>query len=704
MNAHSRSRSGPPPRARLALLAALGLAVLLNAWMTVPADAQDDDVILEATYDWERAILADDLVFGANTGCQETPPDRFNATAFSFAERATEQGCGHANFSFFPPEGVSTFTIAFTANRSIQAAAGQIGFQPVAPQNIYLAEGRDLNITNEFAYFDSTSGTKPYQRFTIELKPREPWVNQTIYWYFEDRGQGTSLLPTSTIAFSAHVYDPVLAIEGIPLPPGRVLEQHVAETNTTRTITTNASIEIPELLESPLDSARVRIQLLTPDALVGITSPRGIPLNVASIGEEAAGLQRTRILDDDILRNIGPGTYTFTFQRTETLPPPAAPPAPATIYPLVYLLSLLPIPTAAYAYSQVWRVRRASEGGFGRAGGLYIGAAALTLGYLGLLAFLYFSGVLAGVATLPVAGIDPFVFAGFILLAIGFIALGALVARAVLRAMQRDLDERRRIQRELERSNQELEHFAYVASHDLQEPLRTISGFSQLLHKRYGDELDERAVRYITRTVEGTDRMSRLINDLLEYSRVDSRGRPMEPTDLNKLLDEVKQDLETMIQDSGAKVSADHLPTVMADRTQVAQVLSNLVRNAIKYRHEDRSPEVHVSSSQEDGSWVVSVRDNGMGIPEDQQERAFVIFQRLVPRETDDTGTGLGLAISRKIVERHGGRIWVESDGSTGSTFHFTLPRDPSTNGAITGPKAKAKRRGRRQRGNRAVT
>ncbi len=250
-------------------------------------------------------------------------------------------------------------------------------------------------------------------------------------------------------------------------------------------------------------------------------------------------------------------------------------------------------------------------------------------------------------------------------------------------------DELARRSQALSRSNAELEQFAYVVSHDLQQPLGMISSYLELLGDAAGGELDDEARDYFERAVRGAERMQEMVDAVLGYARVDSRGRDFGAIDLNQVVDEVIRDFDATVEATKAAVTRDELPSVIGDGAQLYQLLHNLIGNALKFVA-DRSPRIHVGIDDDGASWLISLRDNGIGIETDARERVFVMFQRL--HTVDEyPGTGIGLAICKRIVERHGGRIWVESRPHQGSTFTFTLPKrrggeDEATDSAASIP------------------
>ncbi|MGB7519427.1 MAG: ATP-binding protein [Spirulinaceae cyanobacterium] len=245
--------------------------------------------------------------------------------------------------------------------------------------------------------------------------------------------------------------------------------------------------------------------------------------------------------------------------------------------------------------------------------------------------------------------------------------------------LQAEITERRQAEENLRqsnnnlaRSNQELEQFAYIASHDLQEPLRAVASYAQLLDKRYKDKLDERAEKYIVNIVDGGTRMQQLVNDLLNYSRVGTKGASFQPVATENIVQEVLSNLKVAIAETKAKITYDTLPTITGDKTQLVQLFQNLISNALKFRG-NKPPDIHVFATKESQAWHFCIRDHGIGIESQYAERIFLIFQRLHSR-SKYPGTGIGLAICKKIVERHKGKIWLDSKLGEGSAFYFSFP------------------------------
>lgn len=253
---------------------------------------------------------------------------------------------------------------------------------------------------------------------------------------------------------------------------------------------------------------------------------------------------------------------------------------------------------------------------------------------------------------------------------------GLFVAASLINISERirNTEELRRTTAELRRSNAELEQFAYVASHDLQEPLRAIEGCAQLLRERYLDKLGSLGEKLITHTIDGVVRMQALIDDLLTFSRLETRDNLLEHTDCAAVLEIVLTNLSATKQKAEAEITHDALPNILADKSQLIQLFQNLISNALKFCG-DRNPRIHIAAVRKRDGWLFSVSDNGIGIEPRYFERIFHVFQRLHTRR-EYPGTGIGLAVCKKIVQRHGGQIWVESEPGKGSIFYFNIPKN----------------------------
>jgi light-regulated signal transduction histidine kinase (bacteriophytochrome) len=299
----------------------------------------------------------------------------------------------------------------------------------------------------------------------------------------------------------------------------------------------------------------------------------------------------------------------------------------------------------------------------------------LTAYHVGL--FLY-AGQLprAPYITPPLDGLPLFIYSQAVILFLLLAAVAGWGVRSTLRTMQTDMRQQRRRERELRRSNEELERFAYIASHDLQEPLRKIAGASQMLERRYGDQLGPDAAKWIAYSVDGAKRMQQLIQALLTFSRIDRGVLQAERVEVAHVVAQILEDYEGLLQQTGGEVEYGALPSVHGDATQVRQLFQNLLGNAIKYRHPQRPPRIRIDAEAVGSRVRFRVSDNGIGIPADKRDEVFQAFRRLHSRDEYE-GAGIGLSICEKIVERHGGEIRVVPVDGPGTAFEFTLPGEP---------------------------
>ncbi|HUR63051.1 MAG TPA: ATP-binding protein [Candidatus Thermoplasmatota archaeon] len=598
---------------------------------------------------------------------------------FRFREQDSENGCGEMVFPVEVPAGAAQLQVRFLADRSVPTSWSQS--VPVnATQELRIYRG-NRGLISTYAYYDPHAASQLVaQPVKADLFIPAGETHLEIGWYFWDRAQavtlttpGTSIVnnvvynPSFRQSLSATVREAVVQFSGVPLPPKDLSTTYEGASGDAVREATHVGVVVPEPTV-PKATTGLDLQVATGLSLLQVRSPDG---RLLAPGE-------ARVSDDQGVRHItlppevvtrhGAGTYSFEFY---TLTPLTVTPA---MVPFVTLLLLVPGVLGVYAVNQGVALRR-------RAVGFTVAAARNFLVALVLVSAVYLAAlawVVAGqrwplIVSFPIqpeAALLDVVLAGCIA---AFFTLAFLRKRHLVAVMEMDLAQKARATAELERSNRELQQFAYVASHDLQEPLRMVASYTQLLQRRYQGKLDRDADEFIGYAVGGAVRMQSLINDLLTYSRVSTATRPMLPLDMEGVLDTALLNLKVAVDESKATVVRDRMPKVEGDRSQLVQLMQNLVGNALKFRAKDRPCQVMVTATEGNGQWTFAVRDNGIGIERQYYDRLFVIFQRLHARDEYE-GTGIGLAVCKKIVERHGGRIWVESEPGKGSTFSFTLP------------------------------
>jgi signal transduction histidine kinase len=680
----------------LALLAAL----LLVAWFPPTLGRTVDNQFLGATASVAIPVNVTDLetrnqLDGQSpryqvprttvTGCGGAT-ERFTKDQaggwFRFREEDTENGCGEIRFNTDVPPGAAQVQVRFLADRSVPTSWGQS--LPVnATQELRIYRGNDVPIYT-LAYYDphatSEFVAKPFKA-DLALPPDETRIH--VGWYFWDRSQTVTTQsspvpapdavnnlinnPTYRQSLSATVRDAVIQFSGVPVPPKELSTTYEGASGNAVREATHVTVVVPEPT-IPKATAGLDLQVAAGLSLLQVRSPDGTLLapGEAQVSDDQGVRHVT--LGPDVVGRHGVGPYAFEFY---TLTPLTVAPA---MVPVVAVLVVAPGLLGIYAVNQGVALRR-------RAVGFTVAAARNFLVALVLVSAIYLAAlawVVAGqrwplIVAFPIQPEAALLHVTLAACTGAFFTLEFLRKRQLVQVMEMDLAQKARTTAELERSNKELQQFAYVASHDLQEPLRMVASYTQLLQRRYQGRLDKDADEFIGYAVGGAVRMQSLINDLLTYSRVSTATRPMGPVDLEAVLDTVLLNLKVATEEAKATVVRDRLPTVEGDRSQLVQLLQNLLGNALKFRAKDRACQVAISVQEAAGHWTFAVRDNGIGIERQYFDRLFVIFQRLHARDEYE-GTGIGLAVCKKIVERHGGRIWVESEPGKGSTFSFTLP------------------------------
>jgi signal transduction histidine kinase len=590
---------------------------------------------------------------------------------------AGQTGCAEAQYDMAFPAAASV-RVRFETDRRIEDPAGQ---EAPATQEfrLHLPDGERRE-----ELFDPEERTVATPRLYDRVFALPAGTtNITLGWFFHDTGLNQAIgnveADPGAQAFSANVFNISIEVRGmqVPLDPMDPATPEVEE-GTVGRAELWLNFSAPPAVFASMREPLMFLDLRAGPKVVDLQGPDGA-LDVALIEQNQTRDRLRLTFGPDLLRQQGGGDYSLRFVSERVLPvDPVV--KPTRIQPFFYTMLLLPAPAAVLALYSGLAYRREAEGRYRRAATAVLALIIVAIVYYALLVVYAVYG--AGERTMTTLPLQPeatLVYVQLLVLLLFFVVSAVVVGRYLQRAMRRDIETRRLQEEKLRRSNEELERFAYVASHDLQEPLRKVAGFTSLLQRRYKGRLDKDADEMIQYAVDGATRMQALIRDILAYSRVGSSELDLKPVEVGTVLELVVSDLGEKIKEEKAQVDWQDLPTVEADAGQLRQVLQNLVENGVKYRHPSRRPRIRVSAERDGAMWRFAVADNGVGIPADKLTDIFGIFRRLHGAEVP--GTGIGLALAKKAVERHGGRIWVESREGKGSTFYFTLPAQETADG-----------------------
>jgi len=681
----ARSRLPHPSRPRLPARLLLPTALLAAlALLPTPASAQGD-FLLEASYEVELEVPMDGMEEVYNGTGPDVPDGTplvtcgtshftFNAEEgwFRFQEGSGENACGEARYTVSMPEGTQRAKVSFRADRAIQQPSTLDLPKNMAQELRVYGQGGQQAAA--FPYFDPSAvaqNTPSDFSYEVEAPPGEREL--TLGWYFFDEGE-TLGAPTSNPlagqAFSATVADVRVTLSGIPIQGAKVSQERLGLQGDGVRYATNVELPVPESLGGP-GGVSVRVRVPSDLSFSHAEAPDGEPIPDGHL--ETSELQGVRevLLTAEATALHGPGDYRIVFTSTTPLTPSPA------LYPFIVAILFVPVAAGAVSLRSARDLRRHASGGLAStARFLHNLVVTLLAAYLVVPIMVLVSGRLPLLSSWPLEGEAGLVYLLIGLSFVAFVIIGLLERRHLSGLMTQELELKEHARRELERSNRELEEFAYVASHDLQEPLRAVASYTQLLQRRYKGKLDADADTYIGAAVEGAHRMQALIQDLLAYSRVGSKPEPLVPVDLEAVARQVAGTFAPSLESSGGQVKVGELPTVVGSERQFTQLLQNLIGNALKFRHPDRPPRVEVRAARQGTGWRFEVQDNGIGIEPQHFGRIFQIFQRLHARN-EYPGTGIGLAVCKRIVELRGGSIGVESVPGEGSTFWFTVPESP---------------------------
>ena len=672
-------------------LVALGLLGLL-ATTAVTGQQASSGGVLDSTYGVDVTVPMAALQERYEQAATQVPSigpissgspcgsDQFvlNTTAgwFRFRESQSQTGCGELRYTVDVPAGAQSALVTFRADRVIQQPSS-VDLPIVMDQELRVYDALDGLIAT-FPYYESNTpqnlASEPFA-YPIDLTPAQGKL--TVGWLFRDQGQPFAS-PVAGQGFAATVQEAHIAFEGIPMAPDRLEHERLGLQGQSVRFATTVVARVPDSL-GVSGSISVTLRVANELAFSHALGPRGQTVPEEFIDVSEVGDVRTVVLTGDATTSLGVGLYRLVFTSASPISPSPL------LYPFIALVMAVPAAAGGLAWINTRKFRlQATPEFMTTAHNLENVVLAMIAVYLLLPLGVLVSGRVALLASWPLEGEAGLVYLLIGIAFVAFLAVGFVGRRHLNHVMVEEAALKDQARRELERSNRELAEFAYVASHDLQEPLRTVASYTQLLQRRYKGRLDADADEFIDSAVEGAQRMQALIQDLLQYSRVGAKPEDHVPVDLGSVVEDVRRTLKQALTEANAElVVSKALPTVVGHERQFAQLLQNLVGNAVKFRHPERPVRVEVAAEPTPGGWRVSVRDNGIGIDPRHFDRIFQIFQRLHGRD-DYPGTGIGLAICKRIVELNGGKIGVDSVPGEGSTFWFTVP-DRGPTGQVAG-------------------
>lgn len=550
------------------------------------------------------------------------------ADAIVFRDELFSADCAFYRIDVTAPAGSGHFRVIYQADRRVNTdpTASQA---VVMHQEIHIVQPSQSTV---IPVYPSNEGTVPMMEHST------PFIDHSdgfvLGWLFhDDGGAGGQFNPGAAQSFTATIRDASIQFPGVDLP-----------------FAGSDLVVVPDELLDNATSVRV---FLTPG-----TKILGIQGGGGTLDKEPQG--NVLVLTPADLARHG-GRYQLDL---------VTPTGPASISPLHWLPPILIPSIGIIAVARTSMYFRGTRLVYRRNARIILIVAVGALAYALTLAIASLAILGEGLARLPLTAASTATYVQWAILLMAFVSFLVLASQRQLVAVQADLHRRERQREELLRSNKELEHFASVASHDLQEPLRKIAGFTGLLAD---DPNSPDAKQYADFAHDGATRMQRMVQDLLRYSRIGQQAIDRLPIDMDEVVDAVVKDLAEPVQEAGAVVRHQDLPVVHGAAGLIHQLMLNLIHNAIKYRHPERPPRIRVSGHAWPFETQIVVADNGRGIPKGQEEKVFQLFRRA---HEGETGTGIGLALCARIVALHGGRIWVESDDK-GSKFHFTIPREP---------------------------